>query len=176
MSESKHNADPRASRPDIPGYGIKDANSGKGLLPWSWATERLASAHTYFIATTRPDGRPHVMPVWGIWLEGAFYFSSGRTSRKAQNLSANPRCVVSTEHNGESVILEGIAEETHDKTVRQRCDKTYSEKYHWDMEANDEPFFVVRPCVAFGFIENDGLFTSTATRWIFDRDEIDSDM
>ena len=168
MSEQKQKTDPRATRPDIPGYGIMDAGSGKGLLPWSWATERLTSAHTYFIATTRPDGRPHVMPVWGIWVEGVFYFSSGRKSRKARNLAANSMCVVSMELNGESVILEGIAEQTNNKTVRQQCDKAYSEKYHWEMEANDEPFFAVRPSVVFGFIENEGLFTKTATRWIFD--------
>ena len=167
MSEQKQANEPRASRPDIPGYGIVDSNAGKGLLPWSWATERLTRAHTYFVATTRPDGRPHVMPVWGVWLEGVFYFSSGRNSRKARNLSANPSCVISIEESGESVILEGLAEEIADKGVLQQCYETYSGKYHWEMEANDEPFFAVRPTVVFGFIENDSLFTSTATRWIF---------
>ena len=54
---------PKASRPHMPGYGILDANSGKGLLPWSWATERLAKARNYWVATTRPDGNPHAMPV-----------------------------------------------------------------------------------------------------------------
>jgi nitroimidazol reductase NimA-like FMN-containing flavoprotein (pyridoxamine 5'-phosphate oxidase superfamily) len=154
----------------MPGYGILDSNSGKGLLPWSWATERLVEAHTYFVATTRPDGRPHVMPVWGIWLEGAFYFSTGRNSRKARNLSDNPRCVVSIELNGESIILEGVAEEIVEKAVLHQCCDAYNVKYHWEMESNNEPFFAVRPTVVFGFIENDSLFTSTATRWIFDRD------
>lgn len=171
MSEQKHDTRPRASRPNIPGYGILDSNSGKGLLPWSWATERLFKAHTYFIGTTRPDGRPHVMPVWGIWLEGVFYFSSGRNSRKARNLAANPNCVVSIELSGESVILEGVAEETTDNEVLKQCSVAYTAKYEWEMEANSEPFFAVRPSVVFGFIENDSLFTSTATRWTFDRDD-----
>ena len=166
MAGQKHDPDPRASRPDIPGYGILGANSGKGLLPWSWATERLTNAHTYFIATTRPDGRPHVMPVWAIWLEDALYFSTGRNSRKARNLAQNPRCVASIELNGESVIVEGVAEEITDKGFLQQCYAAYSVKYHWEMEANDEPFFAVRPSVVFGFIENDSLFTSTATRWL----------
>ena len=167
MSEQEQPTEPMASRPDIPGYGIMDSNAGKGLLPWSWATERLIRAHTYFVATTRPDGRPHMMPVWGIWLEGVFYFSSGRTSRKVRNLSVNPSCVISIEENGESVIVEGLAEETADKAVLQQCYEIYSAKYHWEMETNEEPFFRVRPAVVFGFIENDSLFTSTATRWIF---------
>ena len=170
MSERKQDADPIASRPNIPGYGIMDANSGKGLLPWTWATEHLIKAHTYLVATTRSDGRPHVMPVWGLWLEGAFYFSTGRKSRKARNLSENPGCVVSIELSGESVIVEGVAEEITEKAVLQQCCEAYNAKYHWEMEANDEPFFAVRPSVVFGFIENDSLFTSTATRWIFDRE------
>lgn len=81
---------PRASRPHMPGYGILAADQGSGLLPWSWASERLAEAHNYFVATTRPDGRPHVMPVWGLWLDDTFYFSTGRESRKARNLEGNP--------------------------------------------------------------------------------------
>ena len=165
-----HITDPAARRPNIPGYGIMDANSGKGLLPWTWATERLIKAHTYFIATTRPDGRPHVMPVWGIWMEGQFYFSSGRKSRKARNLSANPKCVVSIEINGESVIVEGHVEETTEDAVLKQCSVAYTEKYQWDMGDNSEPFFKVQPSVVFGFIENDSLFTSTATRWTFDLD------
>jgi hypothetical protein len=44
---SDHESDPTASRPNIPGYGIMDSNSGKGLLPWSWAIERLIKAHTW---------------------------------------------------------------------------------------------------------------------------------
>jgi hypothetical protein len=56
---------PKASRPYMPGYGILDAKSGSGLLPWSVAVERLTEARNYWIATTRPDGRPHAMPVWG---------------------------------------------------------------------------------------------------------------
>ena len=63
--------DPKGSRPYMPGYGPLDAAQGTGLLPWSWAVERLERSHDYWVATIRPDGRPHVMPVWGIWLEDA---------------------------------------------------------------------------------------------------------
>ena len=70
--------DPKSSRPHMPGYGLLDAAQGTGLLPWSWAVERLERSHDYWMATLRPDGRPHVMPVWGIWLEAAVWFSSSR--------------------------------------------------------------------------------------------------
>src|SRR2546427_4666203 len=67
---------PLASRPYMPGYGLPAADKGEGLLPWEWAVERLTESHNYWVATTRPEGRPHVMPVWGIWVESVFYFST----------------------------------------------------------------------------------------------------
>ena len=93
-------AEPRASRPLMPGYGIVGADEGIGLLPWSWAEERLLQSKNFWLATRWPDGRPHVMPVWAIWHAGALWFSSSRQSRKARNLAADPRCVLTTEFTG----------------------------------------------------------------------------
>ena len=61
---------------------------------WSWAVERLTSSRNYFAATVRPDGRPHSMPVWGVWLDDAFWFNTGGESRKAKNLAANAHCIM----------------------------------------------------------------------------------
>jgi hypothetical protein len=55
------------------------------------------SRANYWAATSRADARPHLMPVWGVWLRDCFYFSTGPRSRKARNLSQNARCSVSTE-------------------------------------------------------------------------------
>jgi len=161
-------ARPKASRPYMPDYGILDARSGRGLLPWSWATQRLAISHNYWIATTRPDGTPHAMPVWGVWLDKKFYFSTGRNSRKARNLAVNPKCVVSTERANEAVIVEGIAEETPRPSRLRKAARAYKKKYDWELDPSLGPIFVVRPRVAFGFIENPGEFTGTATRWRFE--------
>src|SRR5271169_2869439 len=103
---------PKASRPFMPGYGLPTAS--KGMIPWKWAQQRLARSHNYWIATTQPDGAPHVMLVWGIWVSSVFYFSTGRESRKAKNLRANPRCTICTEKSREAVILEGTAKEITD--------------------------------------------------------------
>ena len=51
------------------------------LLLWSWAEQRLVDARNYWIATTRPDGRPHCRPVWGVWLPDGFWFSTGSLAR-----------------------------------------------------------------------------------------------
>src|SRR5208283_1645391 len=98
---------PKASRPLMKGYGVP--KSLKGALPWEWARQRLVESHNHFIVSVRPNGAPHLMPVWGVWREEAFYFSTAETSRKARNLKRNPNCVVSTEKAEEAVIVEGVA-------------------------------------------------------------------
>jgi nitroimidazol reductase NimA-like FMN-containing flavoprotein (pyridoxamine 5'-phosphate oxidase superfamily) len=159
----------KASRPHMPDYGILPADEGEGLLPWEWAAERLSISHNYLVATTRPNGRPHVMPVWGLWLDNAFYFSTGRQSRKARNLGANPYCVVSTDRADEAVIVEGVAEEIADRASLKTFYEVYKEKYDWDLEQmgfDKEPVYAVRPSVIFGVRERD--FTSSVTLWTYD--------
>lgn len=96
----------------MPGYGLP--TDAEGLLPWDWAERRLLASHVYWLATTRPDGRPHLMPIWGLWLDRVFYFSTGRQSRKARNLERNAHCVVATEQALEAVVVEGTANEIMD--------------------------------------------------------------
>jgi nitroimidazol reductase NimA-like FMN-containing flavoprotein (pyridoxamine 5'-phosphate oxidase superfamily) len=151
----------------MPGYGILDADNGKGLLPWTWVTERLIKAHTYWVATTCPDGSPHVMPVWSVWLDDALCFSTGSNSRKARNLAENPRCVITCELDQDQIIVEGVAQPNTGSESSRRFAEAYGPKYDWDTEGFNEPVYVVRPVVVFGFTTAGGGFTGTATRWVF---------
>jgi hypothetical protein len=172
MSDRKDKQnEPKASRPYMPGYGIADAEGGSGLLEWSWASERLTGSHNYWLATARADGRPHVMPVWGLWLDEMFYFSTGRQSRKARNLADNPHCVVCTERADEAVIVEGAIEIITDPELLRPFYDAYKAKYGWDLEQEpfaSEPVYAIRPRVAFGLVE--AAMTDSATRWTFDAD------
>ena len=150
----------------MPEYGILAPDEGRGLLPWSWAVERLTRAHNYWFATTRPDGQPHVMAVWGVWLDDVFYFSTGRQTRKARNLMQNPHCVVCTESAEEAVIVEGEAAPVDEPTVLSRLAEVYQAKYG-ESYPDDSNIYAVRPTVAFGFIEEAGEFSGAATRWRF---------
>jgi len=96
------------------------------------------------------------MIVWGLWLEGRFYFSTGQKSRKARNLAANPRCVICSERAEQAVVVEGVAELVSDRTIRKQ----------WDMKDFSEPIYIVRPRVAFGLFEK--KFMASATRWTFE--------
>jgi hypothetical protein len=154
-----------AARPNFPSvYGIHGAE--KGLLEWGWATERLFRARNYWVATTRPGGNPHAMPVWGVWLDDAFYFSSSPDSRKARNLEANPATVIHLESGDEVVILEGNAEHVTDGALLQRLSEDYSRKYELEVSfTGGRPLFAVRPHVAYAWQERD--FPATATRFTF---------
>jgi len=153
----------------MPGYGLPKGS--KGLLPWSWAEQRLKKSHNYWITTVKPDGSPHTMVVWGLWKDGRFLFSTGSKSRKARNLAQNTNCVVCTEHAQEAVIVEGTAE-IADVPARRKFLSTYERKYKFDMSgmkqdilAMKEPVFTIRPHTAFGLWEKD--FVGKTTRWKF---------
>jgi pyridoxine/pyridoxamine 5'-phosphate oxidase len=144
-------------------YGLRPAEAG--LLPWSGVTEKLAAARTYWVATTRPDGRPHAVPVWGLWLDGVFYFGTERRSRKARNLAANPAVAVHLPSGDDAVMLEGAASPVTEPARLAAFDDAYFDKYAVRMR--DIPgalsVWAVRPRVALAWQEKD--FPGTATRW-----------
>ena len=157
---------PDATRPRFPDvYGIHE--QAEGLLGWDWAVERLEQARNYWVSTTRPDGRPHAMPVWGLWHEDAFYFSSAPNSRKAQNLAANPAVVVHLESGDEVVVVEGEAELVTDEELLRRLSEDYTRKYGYEVAFTVEGrgLVAVRPRVAYAWREQD--FSKSATRFSF---------
>ena len=151
----------------MPGYGLP--TSSKGLLPWKWAEQRLKRSHNYWITTVKPDGAPHTMVVWGLWIDGTFLFSTGGQSRKARNLKENKNCVVCNEDAHEAVVVEGRVE-LADVAARREFLKKYQRKYNFDMSGMEkdilsmkEPVFAVQPAVVFGLYEK--KFVGSATRW-----------
>lgn len=164
---------PTIDRPGmVPGYGLLPENEGKGLLPWSWVAERLERSRNYWIASTRPDGRPHVMPVWGVWMEDAVYFGTDPASVKGRNLAANPAIAVHLESGDEAVVLEGVAESVTDRSTLARLYQLYGAKYEIKMgpetadEPGDYPYTLrLRPQRVLAWLESD--FPGTATRWRF---------
>ena len=98
----------------------------------SQARDELAGAEVYWLSTVRPDGRPHVTPLLGVWLEGALYFCTGPNERKAKNLSANRHCVLTTGHStldGLDLVIEGTGEGVSDHAELERVANTYESKY-----------------------------------------------
>ena len=73
------------------------------------AESLLEQGDTYWVGTVTPDGRPHATPVWGVWCDGCFWFTTFATSRKAENLRHNPNVVVHLDSGEVVVILDGVA-------------------------------------------------------------------
>ena len=104
---------PIVSRPYIKdGYGIPDHLDG--VLDWSWARERLTDASIYWVASVGPKHRPHVTPIWGAWVDEAFWMEGGPRTRRFRNLGENPAAVVTVERGNDAVIVEGDAERVFD--------------------------------------------------------------
>ncbi len=162
--------EPQPRRPYMPGYGILPPEEGTGLLAWADVEPRLASSHDYWLATTWPDGRPHVMPVWGVWDGGALWFGSSGQSRKIANLRQDARCVATSDNPRDPVIVEGVAEIVTDIERISRFVALSNAKYdvEYAVEFYDPAVnSVVRVSArtAFALLETD--FNGSPTRWTF---------
>lgn len=164
-SASNGRKTPSASRPILPAsYGVK--TSSKGLLDWDWARNRMTSAENYVVVTVFPDGRPHAMGMHGMWFEDAFYFGTGRKTRKAMELAQNPRCIILNDRLEELVIVEGTAEivllADLPKGLSEKNEKKYGWPLHEDVESS---IYRVRPTKVFGIPLKQ--FGAGFTRWKF---------
>jgi PPOX class probable F420-dependent enzyme len=154
----------------MPGYGVAAPTDGRGLLPWSWAEERLNRSHDFWLATARPDRRPHLMPVWGVWHDAGLWFSCSVGSRKTANLAADPRCSLATDNAYEPVVIEGVAEVVGDADALAAALARENAKYGTDygpelVDPAVNTTFRVRPIWVFSLDEAD--FTGTPTCWSF---------
>ncbi len=154
----------------MPGYGVSKKRDG--MMAWARLSRQMLKARNYWIITTRPDGRPHAAPVWGIWIDEIFYFSTGKRSVKAHNLARNPALVVHLESGDDTVILEGTAEPAHDPAILSRFNQAYGAKYKFYPLGKDgkrqsrDPIFALRLRVAFSWLER--KFLNTPTKWVFE--------
>lgn len=102
---------------------------GAEPIPWSRALDQLQDdsvKKTYWLATVRPNGRPHVAGVGVLWLDGKFYFTSGEGTRKSRNLAENPNCVVSVTLPDLDLVVEGTATQVTDSATLQRIAERYA--------------------------------------------------
>lgn len=109
MDDREPRADrPRADRPLVPdGYGVPETTDG--LRPWWEVEARLREDRVVWLATVRPDGRPHVVPRWGAWLDGAWWYDGSPDTVHVRNLRGDPRCVLHLPDGDDVVVLEGRA-------------------------------------------------------------------
>lgn len=87
------------------GYGIPE--TAEGQLTWADIEPRLEQSLHYWISSVRPDGTPHSVPRWGVWLDGRFWYDGAPTTRHTRNVERNPAVTLTLESGAEVVIIEG---------------------------------------------------------------------
>jgi hypothetical protein len=148
---------------------------------WARALERVQNAPvTYWLATVRPDGRPHLMPLLAVWVDGGLFFCAGANTRKAKNLAHDSHCVVGVERSPLDLVVEGTAERVRDESTLQRVADAYAMTYDWHVTVRDGAFddtegaptagpppydvYELQPTTAFGFGTEESF---DPTRWRF---------
>ncbi len=152
-------------------------------IPWSRALEALESNEpkdrTPFLATTRPDGRPHLAGVGALWEDGKVYFVSGAGTRKSRNIAHNASCAISMSLKGIDLVIEGRARRVTDDATLERLAKRYAAE-GWPATVKDGAFtheysapsagpppwnlYEVVPTTVYGVMSEE---PGGATRWRF---------
>lgn len=160
---------PRADRPHVPGYGIPTTT--QGLIDWAWVDERLSRATIYWLATADASATPHLIPIWGAWVDGRWYVEGGPTKWQ-RNLRVNPQLAIKVEFGDEVVSMEGVAREivAPERALAERILAGYA-KYQPGYVADPANWsagglWEMRPIKAFAW----SVFPKDMTRFTFEDD------
>ena len=157
---------PRVEQLGLPkGYG-----NPKKLLRWDDVEKQLVESRVYWLGTTRPDGRPHVVPVDGLWLDGAWYYGGGPETVHMRNVLTNENVAMHIGDGMAAVIVEGpVRREVPSRETAERLAEAQNSKYaEYGMDARAETYLqgvnALRPrrIIAWTSLPVD------ATRFVFD--------
>ncbi len=159
----------KMTRPTFPpGYVDKPAS----FVTWDWVAAQLTESKNYWLCSVRPDGRPHVIPRWGVFVDGKIYYDGSPETRHARNIASNPNISVNLESGTEAIILEGtaIASEKPSAELGKKLSQAYKKKYE-ELGYAPEPnswdkgglyVFTPRQCIAWS------KFNEDPTKFVFE--------
>lgn len=107
---------------------------------------RLESQPNIWFGSVRPDGRPHLTPVWFVWHQEKFYFGIDPQSVKSRNIRHNPRVVLALEDGTNPVIIEGVASLV-ELPLLESLVAAFYKKYEWNLRTEEQfnQWIVVTP-------------------------------
>ena len=98
---------PKITRPQFPkGY----VDNPKSTVSWEYVAQRLSESKNYWLCSVYPDGRPHSIPRWAVFVEGKIYYDGSPETRHARNIAANPNVSLHLENGDQAIIAEGTAQ------------------------------------------------------------------
>jgi Pyridoxamine 5'-phosphate oxidase len=112
----------------------------KTLLTWAAVRKELEQAQQYWVATTRPDGRPHVVPRDGVWLDESWYYGGSPETVHNRNLENNSEAVMHIGDGLTAIIVEGGAKHVRlEGETAQRLADANNRKYsHYGLKAKPD--------------------------------------
>jgi len=162
-------SNPKIARPTFPkGY----VDNPESYLTWDWVVAQLIASKHYWLCSVRADGRPHVVPRWGVFIDNKFYYDGSPETRHALNIVKNPNVSLHLESGEKAIIMEGMSQaaDKPESEFAQRLAKAISDKYT-AMGYSPEPnqwdegglfVFIPRQCIAWS------SFTENPTKFIFE--------
>jgi PPOX class probable F420-dependent enzyme len=94
---------------------------------------RLQTNKNMWLATVRPDGRPHLTPIWFAVHDEKWYFVTDPSAVKAQNLQHNPRVSLALEDGSDPYVVEGVARQV---SPSPEVIQLFKKKFDWDITAD----------------------------------------
>jgi Pyridoxamine 5'-phosphate oxidase len=161
----------KVTRPKFPkGYVDKPIS----FVTWDWVTRQLTESKHYWLCSVRPDGRPHVIPRWCVYVDGKIYYDGSPETRHAINIRSNPNITVNLESGMEVIILEGTSRMAEKPSPEMGKKLSHAYKKYKDFGYAPGPnswdggglfVFTPRQCIAWS------SFTENPTKFVFEPEE-----
>jgi nitroimidazol reductase NimA-like FMN-containing flavoprotein (pyridoxamine 5'-phosphate oxidase superfamily) len=156
----------KITRPKLPeGY----ADNPASYVDWEWVAEQMTNSENYWLSSVRPDGRPHVVPRWGAFIDNKLFYDGSSETRHSRNIIKNPHVSLHLENGYKVVIMEGTSKPADKPTPEfgKLLSKAMTAKYA-SQDYSPEPnqwdegglyVFTPRQCIAWtSFYENPTKF------------------
>jgi hypothetical protein len=161
---------PKVTRPKFPkGY----ADNPVSYVDWNWVAAQLTESKHYWLSSVRPNGTPHIVPRWAVYMDGKIYYDGSPETRHVRNIEANPNICVNLESGTEVIMLEGVsgAAGKPSAELATRLSAEYKRKYK-ELGYAPEPdswdggglfVFTPRQCIAWT------KFNENPTKFMFEK-------
>ena len=97
---------------------------------------RLQTEQNLWLATVRPNGTPHLVPIWFVWAAGKIYLCTGADSVKVRNLMQNPHVSIALENGSQPMVIEGLAQPIG--AASKPVIEAFKTKYDWNISTDSE--------------------------------------
>jgi nitroimidazol reductase NimA-like FMN-containing flavoprotein (pyridoxamine 5'-phosphate oxidase superfamily) len=161
----------KITRPKFPkGYVDKPVS----FLTWDEVATQLTESKHYWLCSVRPNGRPHVVPRWCVYVDGKIYYDGSPETRHAMNISANPNVTLHLENGREAIILDGTTRmaEKPSPALGERLAQAYKKYKEFGYTPGPHSWdkgglfvFTPRQCIAWS------KFNEDPTKFIFEAED-----